>query len=821
MTERSHPFLAPLIEEGSVTICVLSDSKMQLRDSWALCLLVEFLAKRGVRIEMCTMLAGFRRYADCRDLLRDLPPGSAARRKAETILNHPVLTLEEMIEQLYMVAEEGRRQRIEALQEGQRLPESGPSIVLGRPRLYPRWFFEALDAELRTGPSGTGIAGRFRLEVDDPLELMASSPAKDRGKYRNVVDTYSQISLPEVPFPDSGIEEGTFVDYGVIRLVRGPRRSRSALFLYGAGSLGTMGAAQAVVDPGEDETIARFDVGGLFQKYGAAEALVRVERQSRAMSPWPGRLSPGELEVIAPPMPPVSEKVGAWISAFRSAQEGAVLLDLHKCTDATTDAKRFDTIGIHPPIEHEKTDPEEEDEDEGEDEACGEGRRKKKLPHPRAHTLVGGAEVRDVVRRIQELVAGGERLILIQGEDGVIAGLAARIVYEENAIRLFERLPQAKGAPAPLFPGPRFVEFRSGDAAKGDEEGRLAGVAESMPYGAPARGALFSAGEGVVHVIDVEKLSPGAQAVILEVAHPPHWLVPIGARGPIPVTALIVASTSADLRELAGAGGMLPPLESHLSAHAVRIPSLRERPGDIPALLASVAGESIRLREHVLQCLLAARHERNLHGLIGIVDRAKARRRASSKDVLVIGETDLEPDMAELFKGLYEERSRRGYTASDLWFEFSSVRQDAAAAPLFVEAADILGSLACQDRRVFVRPHAPELRAYWPSQVPCGYDELFRRWLNLIDRALEMRARAGDGRPTGIDPLELLRRISHGRWSHNPVRRPIASEFVRAYLRWGEKKGMLQKDAAQSIQISRAVFATLAGKLRASVKPEE
>ncbi|MBN1421522.1 MAG: sigma 54-interacting transcriptional regulator [Planctomycetes bacterium] len=809
---EDFPFLSTALENECVTICALSDSRMRLRDPWAVYHLVRFLSARGVHVEIVTMLAGFHRYLDSHDLLQDLPPGSKPRRLAESTLRDPVLTFDQIIEKLFIIAEEGRRQRIEALRDGQKLPPFDPLIVLGRPRLYPAWFFDALDAELRGGRSRTGIHERFRLEVDDPIAWDVSPSPDDRSKYRNMIDTYSQIVLREVPFPDSGTEEGTFVDYGILRLVEGSIPSRTALFIFGASALGTIGAAQAVVDPEQAEIFKRLEVRGCFRKYGAVEALIRVERQSRALTPWPGSFVRGEIEVIGPPVPPVSEKAGAWISLFRSAQQGATLRDLYTCAEVTTNARRFAVIGVHPQVEPEKADREREDED-GEEPERDEG--KKKIPHPRVHHFVGGTEMGKVFRRIRLLVAGKARLILIEGERGVGKDLAARIAYQEAVIELFQRLPEMRGAHPPLIPGPRFVEFRCADAAGGRAVADLSGVVETLSRGVPNFGALFQAGEGVVHLIGVEVLPLDAQAVIRNVVEPPHLNAPVGASTSSPVSALIVASTSDDLKEVVGLRRMLADLQCHLAANAVRIPPLRERPGDIPALLASIAGEPVRFNDRVLRCLLAARHETNELGLTEIIGRAKTRRGVRAGSILSIEEADLEPGMARMFEELYEERKKRGRVSPDTVFEFSAPPRTIAAAPLFAEAADVLGALACHDRKFLVRPCAKEGMGYWPSRKPQTCETLTQRWIHLVGHAVGMR----DG-ATGLDPLELLRRMSHLRWSHNPVRKPITVEFVKAYLRCGEDWGILQKDVAKSLQVSRAMFARLAVEERAKLTRE-
>jgi transcriptional regulator with PAS, ATPase and Fis domain len=74
---------------------------------------------------------------------------------------------------------------------------------------------------------------------------------------------------------------------------------------------------------------------------------------------------------------------------------------------------------------------------------------------------------------------------------------------------------------------------------------------------------------------------------------------PLGSNQLIPVDVRIVAATSRDLPALVASGAFREDLYYRLNALPVRVPALRERPGDIPALL-EVLGEELALRNGLL-----------------------------------------------------------------------------------------------------------------------------------------------------------------------------------------------------------------------------
>jgi DNA-binding NtrC family response regulator len=86
-----------------------------------------------------------------------------------------------------------------------------------------------------------------------------------------------------------------------------------------------------------------------------------------------------------------------------------------------------------------------------------------------------------------------------------------------------------------------------------------------------------------VHLAEVGELPPRGQEALLRLLGR-HELVRIGSNAPIPAHARCVASTSVDLRARIPAGLFRDDLHSRLATEVLRLPALRDRREDIPAL---------------------------------------------------------------------------------------------------------------------------------------------------------------------------------------------------------------------------------------------
>ncbi|MGE4553790.1 MAG: sigma-54-dependent transcriptional regulator [Desulfovibrionaceae bacterium] len=98
-------------------------------------------------------------------------------------------------------------------------------------------------------------------------------------------------------------------------------------------------------------------------------------------------------------------------------------------------------------------------------------------------------------------------------------------------------------------------------------------------------GLVARAAGGTLFLDEIGDLGPGAQVKLLRLLQEGEYL-PLGEDVPRLSTARVVAATQADLEERLHDGRFRADLFWRLGAHRVHLPPLRERAGDIPALVA-------------------------------------------------------------------------------------------------------------------------------------------------------------------------------------------------------------------------------------------
>ena len=109
-----------------------------------------------------------------------------------------------------------------------------------------------------------------------------------------------------------------------------------------------------------------------------------------------------------------------------------------------------------------------------------------------------------------------------------------------------------------------------------------AGEMESALFGSAA--AFAQADKGTVYFDEIGSLPPALQASVLRVIKSGEFRTP-GRKASVKTGARIMAGTTQDLAARARAGLFLPALLAEFSKYALRLPPLRERRADIPALV--------------------------------------------------------------------------------------------------------------------------------------------------------------------------------------------------------------------------------------------
>lgn len=196
--------------------------------------------------------------------------------------------------------------------------------------------------------------------------------------------------------------------------------------------------------------------------------------------------------------------------------------------------------------------------------------------------LVGHSPAMAAVRERIRKVAATDARVLITGESGTGKELAATAIHglSKRAGRPFVRVNSA-AIPRELVESEMF----------GHEKGAFTGATERR------RGRFELAHEGTLFLDEVADLGLGAQAKLLRVLEA-GVVERVGGSTPIPVDVRVLAATNRDLRHEAAEGRFRDDLFFRLEVVPLRMPPLRERREDIPALVA-----------HALERL------RNRHGL--------------------------------------------------------------------------------------------------------------------------------------------------------------------------------------------------------------
>lgn len=194
-------------------------------------------------------------------------------------------------------------------------------------------------------------------------------------------------------------------------------------------------------------------------------------------------------------------------------------------------------------------------------------------PSPEAEralrTLVGSSHVMQVVRESVLKAAEKRMPVLVLGESGTGKELVARAIHACSPWRDQPFVPIDCGALAPtLIESELFGHVRG--AFTGATQSRL--------------GLMAEAGRGTMFFDEIGELPAELQAKLLR-AIQEHEIRPVGGNNTIPLEARVVAATNVDIKEAIRKGTFRQDLYYRLNVFAIRIPPLRDRKGDILALV--------------------------------------------------------------------------------------------------------------------------------------------------------------------------------------------------------------------------------------------
>jgi DNA-binding NtrC family response regulator len=189
--------------------------------------------------------------------------------------------------------------------------------------------------------------------------------------------------------------------------------------------------------------------------------------------------------------------------------------------------------------------------------------------------LVGrGPAMRAVFETIRK-VAETDLTVLVRGESGTGKELVAQALHEASA--------RSKGP---------FVAVNCAAISRELVESELFGHEKGAFTGADARriGRFEAAHGGTIFLDEIGDMAPDTQAKVLR-ALQERSFERVGGGQPIAVDVRVVAATHRDLETDVAAGRFREDLYYRLKVVEIRLPALRERPEDLPALAERFLGQ--------------------------------------------------------------------------------------------------------------------------------------------------------------------------------------------------------------------------------------
>ncbi len=211
-------------------------------------------------------------------------------------------------------------------------------------------------------------------------------------------------------------------------------------------------------------------------------------------------------------------------------------------------------------------------------------------------------------------IAASESTVLITGESGTGKELLARYIHRNSSRRSHKFVAvNCAAIPENLLEAELF----------GYEKGAFTGANEKKA------GRFELADRGTLLLDEIGEMPTPLQAKLLRVLQEKE-IDRIGGKSPIPVDIRVIATTNRDLAAEVERGNFREDLYYRLSVIPLRIPPLRERPGDIP-LLAEHFLEKFALRykkeikgfsDEAVQYLLNHSWRGNVRELENLIQRA-------------------------------------------------------------------------------------------------------------------------------------------------------------------------------------------------------
>ncbi|HKA24782.1 MAG TPA: sigma-54 dependent transcriptional regulator [Candidatus Eisenbacteria bacterium] len=284
-------------------------------------------------------------------------------------------------------------------------------------------------------------------------------------------------------------------------------------------------------------------------------------------------------------------------------------------------------------------------------------------------TKEGGVDLDELALRLERVArerAGHAERETLRGEVSALRRMAAPIVGESSALReallLLEKVAPTSstvllwgetGTGKDLFAravhalspraGSPWVKVNCGALPEQLMESELFGHERGAFTGAVARkiGRFEQADKGTIFLDEVGELTLALQVKLLQVLEEKSF-VRVGGTETITVDVRVVAATNRDLSAEVAKGSFREDLFFRLNVFPIRLPTLRERPGDVAALigyfLARAGASPDKLTPEARAALEGYSFPGNVRELEHILERALI---IAGSDPVTVGQLDL------------------------------------------------------------------------------------------------------------------------------------------------------------------------------------
>ncbi len=259
---------------------------------------------------------------------------------------------------------------------------------------------------------------------------------------------------------------------------------------------------------------------------------------------------------------------------------------------------------------------------------------------------VGGCPAfRDVVEQAREL-ARVPRPILIRGERGTGKELLARFIHAASPRREAPYLIVNCGA---------FQDELLVSHIFGHEKGAFTGATEQRT------GVFERADRGTLFLDEIANLSRQAQARLHRVVEY-QTFQRVGGTTAIKVDVRLIAATNADLDALIERGEFMPDLYDRLRFAEIRLPPLRERREDVPALIEHFISRlheelpdlrTARFTDAAVEALASYDWPGNIRELKNVIERLYV---CDRDRTIQVSELPIEVTTSEPIRGSFSER---------------------------------------------------------------------------------------------------------------------------------------------------------------------